>query len=205
MNNNQDIISIIEKDIINVIDELRECDTENNELTAQISKQKEELESQAQDIKIAIQDISTEKSASASIQSENNELLVALNNAHGIILDNENTNKKVVILGAKEKVMNHLSYRLGYLLVHKSKNILYMVLMPLLILSEYMSFQARSKDHKSIRRLRDYDDYQEAKKVMGYMSYKVGFSFIKNIKKPLGIFLFIIDVFKIRKNIKSGK
>ncbi|EAI3763929.1 hypothetical protein XJ74_06340, partial [Campylobacter coli] len=84
---------------------------------------------------------------------------------------------------AKQRIYNHLSYKLGFCAIKKSKTLLGWISMPIILLSIFIShkqeqkiYQEKIKKDPSLKLppLELYADYQEAKKEENTLTYKLG-------------------------------
>ncbi|TKX30157.1 hypothetical protein CQA38_00505 [Campylobacter sp. MIT 12-5580] len=106
--------------------------------------------------------------------------------------------KPLMPLGAEYRMKNHLSYRLGEIMVKNSYSIFGIIKMPFILLQTYLDF--KQKRLKACVSLRDYKDYERALKfVKNHAFYKLGFSLIKAQKTWYkgGYFYFFKEVRKL--------
>ncbi|MCV3430664.1 glycosyltransferase [Campylobacter lari] len=105
----------------------------------------------------------------------------------------EYTNKKDVIykdnlVGAKERIQNQLSYKLGQTMIVNSKSVFGIISMPIFILSTILSYKQNQKIYQEkikknpkskLPPLHLYQDYNEALKCKNHLSYKLGQTLIQ--------------------------
>ncbi|MCV3377837.1 glycosyltransferase family 2 protein, partial [Campylobacter sp. IFREMER_LSEM_CL2194] len=114
---------------------------------------------------------------------------------------------------AKLRVQNHLSYKLGKVLIINSKSIFGILMLPIYLLSIIIAdWQEKRIYHDNLKKdplsalpsLKKYPDYQEAIKIQNHFSYKLGQVLIKNCKIWYNGGIFKLP-FSIRKIYKSRK
>lgn len=90
--------------------------------------------------------------------------------------------------GAADLVKKHLSYRLGSTMVSRARSVGGWCRMPLdLVMVTRSYYHEKSVDGNSKQPpLRSYEDYHEAERVMGQLSYRLGNVFVKNSRSPIG-------------------
>lgn len=113
---------------------------------------------------------------------------------------------------AKQRIYNHLSYKLGFCAIKKSKTLLGWISMPIILLSIFIShkqeqkiYQEKIKKDPSLKLppLELYADYQEARKEENSLTYKLG-QVIMNANKTWYKGGYIKLIFDIQKLIKGG-
>ncbi|ECR3050328.1 glycosyltransferase family 2 protein [Campylobacter coli] len=82
-------------------------------------------------------------------------------------------------ISAKFKVKNHLSYRLGKILIINSKSFIGILCLPIYLLSEVISYKQNKRINQGKNNfinlpLEAYPDFEEALKIKNYLSYKLG-------------------------------
>nr|WP_268904482.1 glycosyltransferase family 2 protein [Campylobacter armoricus] len=107
---------------------------------------------------------------------------------------------------AVSRVKEHLSYQIGYILVHRTKNFKEILKLPFSIFKAIRVFKKQQKELKRMKfpKLSEYLDYQEALKIQNYLSYKIGKAVIKASKRWYMGAIFILP-FKIAKIVKQNK
>ena len=91
------------------------------------------------------------------------------------------------LVGAAERVRNHLSYRIGSILVTNSRSLRGWMRMPSDLILETRLFRASMKREAPSRQpLTAYEDYHLACRVMNQLSYRLGNAIMKNSRTPLG-------------------
>ncbi|MCX2807826.1 hypothetical protein OQH60_05625 [Campylobacter sp. MIT 21-1685] len=90
------------------------------------------------------------------------------------------------LYSAKNAIINHLSYQLGFAMVRHSKSLLGLLKLPFLLLCLKIAHQHRQKIFKEqglhYRTLEKLSDYKEALKVQQHLSYRLGSALIKDCK-----------------------
>ncbi|NDJ28022.1 hypothetical protein GW575_08730 [Campylobacter sp. MIT 19-121] len=90
--------------------------------------------------------------------------------------------------GAKQRIYNHLSYKMGMVMIENSKSLLGYIRMPYVLSyikdkhkEEQRIYQEKIKNNPSLKLppLETYADYKEALKLKEHLSYKLGEAFIK--------------------------
>ncbi|OOY02615.1 hypothetical protein BOQ02_00710 [Campylobacter coli] len=113
---------------------------------------------------------------------------------------------------AKQRIYNHLSYKLGFCAIRKSKTLLGWISMPITLLSIFIShkqeqkiYQEKIKKDPSLKLppLELYADYQEAKKEENTLTYKLGQA-IMNANKTWYKGGYVKLIFDIQKLTKGG-
>ncbi len=90
--------------------------------------------------------------------------------------------------GAAERVRQQLSYRLGSLMVSKTKSPLGLATLPFALVGEARQFrrEKRSNHSTSLPPLHEYADFDQAAKVKKQLSYRLGNTLVRRCKSPLG-------------------
>ncbi|EEU8401020.1 hypothetical protein HDK09_001517 [Campylobacter lari] len=115
---------------------------------------------------------------------------------------------------AKLRVQNHLSYKLGKVLIINSKSIFGILMLPIYLLSIVIAdWQEKRIYNDNLKKdpllalpsLKKYPDYQEAVKIQNRFSYKLGQVLIENCKiwYKGGIFKLPFSIRKIYKSRKN--
>ncbi|WP_072233384.1 glycosyltransferase family 2 protein [Campylobacter coli] len=95
---------------------------------------------------------------------------------------------------AVNRVKNHLSYQIGYILVHQTKTFKEILKLPFSIFKAIRVFKKQQKELKetNLPKLKEYPDYQEALKIQNHLSYKIGKVFVN-----MNFLSFLLMPFKI--------
>lgn len=159
---------------------------------------------------------------SAEVQQENDLLLRQLHQVQEELeryyIENQRLKKaaatpakatKPAYYGAADRVKAQLSYRLGYLMVQRSRTVGGLVTLPWALLREAQQFR-RAKSAttgKKLPPLHQYRDAAEGDKVKQHLSYRLGSTLIKNAKSPIGWaklpFAFRRDIKEFRQHRKQ--
>ena len=92
---------------------------------------------------------------------------------------------------AKDRIHNHLSYKLGQAMIVNSKNIFNIIFMPAYIILTLLSYKQEQKNYQEkikknpslkLPPLESYPDYKESLKEKECLTYKLGEAFIKASK-----------------------
>ena len=114
---------------------------------------------------------------------------------------------------AKERVHNHLAYKLGQALILNSKSILGYIRMPFILSyikdkhkKEQIIYNEKIKTNSFFKlpSLESYPDYEEALKEKECITYKLGEALIENMKRggALKYLKFMRDVRRIKRECK---
>lgn len=120
-------------------------------------------------------------------------------------ISNQNTSQ---LITAKLYVKNHLSYRIGQVIMVNSKNILDIVFMPIYVLAIIISYNQEKKHEHPLSlsvSLKSFPDYQEAIKLKESFTYRLGQSFIKAHKNWYkgGYVKLFFEIYKLKKEFKE--
>ncbi len=134
-----------------------------------------------------------------------------------IIQENSNAIVKNInpLFSAKYRIKNHLSYKLGKVIILNCQNLSGIILMPIYILStiiyhkqnKKISFSDMKNVTNDIPKLKDCFDYKEAIKIKKYTSYQLGNLLLlasKNWYKG-GYLKLPFDIYKMLKNQKKRR
>lgn len=90
--------------------------------------------------------------------------------------------------GAATRVRNQLSYRLGAVVVANSRSVTGWLGMPFALIREHREFkQAKLKaGNTKLPPLRDYADWEEAKRIQNHLSYRLGNILVEKGRSPAG-------------------
>lgn len=126
----------------------------------------------------------------------------------------KNNNPIFKPMGAKERIYNHLSYKLGKSMIENSKNLKGIIKMPFILLKIKKTYQREQEIYNTIvklnpslalPKLEDYADYEEALKIKNCLSYQLGKCLIeanKNIWRGGGYFKLPFRIYRLIKKIK---
>ncbi|GAB3537724.1 hypothetical protein GCM10027343_01620 [Noviherbaspirillum agri] len=195
-----------------------EREKKSEELTKQLAKQTE----LAQSLEARLKKATSAPVVSAEVQQENDLLLRQLHQVQEELeryyIENQRLKKaaatpakasKPAYYGAADRVKAQLSYRLGYLMVQRSRSVGGLVTLPWALLRETQQFR-RAKSAtagKKLPPLHQYRDAAEGDKVKQHLSYRLGSTLIKNAKSPIGWaklpFAFRRDIKEFRQHRKQ--
>lgn len=99
--------------------------------------------------------------------------------------------KSSALVGAAERVKNHLSYRLGAAMISRSRTISGWIGMPwgiLIVIKQYKAERSQNS-HVKLPPIAKYDDAAEADKVRKHLSYRLGSTLIQYGRNPLRWFM----------------
>ncbi|XGQ70955.1 glycosyltransferase [Campylobacter hepaticus] len=104
------------------------------------------------------------------------------------------------------RILNHLSYKLGYIITHSKIYNFYLI--PFRLIFECVKFQINKKQ-KILPRLDEYPDYNDIVRVKNHLSYKIGETLIKSMKqwylgKPLILPFIWYKIYKKKKVKKAN-
>ncbi|MCL9821163.1 hypothetical protein NCR96_05355 [Helicobacter sp. 14348-15] len=181
------------------------------------------LDSLKQELASKTQKLTQTKNQLDSVQKELN-----LKNQE-LSLKNQQLNSKTKELNftlrygtAKDRIHNHLSYKLGQAMIENSKSLLGYIRMPYVLSyikdkhkQEQQQYQEAIKKNPNLKlpNLESYPDYKESLKEKECLTYKLGEAFIKAntagggaqlFKLPLAYFNFAKEVRKLRSNYKNN-
>ncbi|GMM10551.1 hypothetical protein I12421_09280 [Campylobacter lari] len=117
---------------------------------------------------------------------------------------------------AKNRIKNHLSYKLGQAIINNSKSLFGYIRIPFVLSyikdkhkQEQKIYQEKIKKDPSFKLppLENYSDYREALKVKESFAYRLGSICIKSYKNWYmgGLFSMIFEVYKLKRNFKKKK
>ncbi|EAI1056563.1 alpha-2,3-sialyltransferase [Campylobacter coli] len=112
-------------------------------------------------------------------------------------------------ISAKQRIQNHLSYKLGSALIENSKSILGYIRMPFVLSyirdkhkKDQLAYESKMKKNPNLTLppLTSYLDYKEALKEKECFTYKLGEAFIKAYKAWYkgGLIMFLFKIQKIK-------
>ena len=109
--------------------------------------------------------------------------------------------------GAAERVKDQLSYRLGKIILEKSKSFFGVLSLPFSLINVILEYKKdmKFKKFKKLPPINKYADAYEAQRVKSHLSYMLGQSIIKTMKKPYGIFILPFKISATYKNFKKNK
>lgn len=134
------------------------------------------------------------------VKQENSAQLIELN----ILKEEINFFKRYG--SAQDIIKNHLSYKIGNIIIKSKKRLISMLFLPFILLIVSISHKFTKKDRFHIN-LKDYPDYQEYLKIKNFYSYRLGELFIKHSKMYFGggLLLFPYKAYKLYVNYKKKK
>ncbi|HDZ5065456.1 TPA: hypothetical protein RTH01_000701 [Campylobacter jejuni] len=100
------------------------------------------------------------------------------------------------LIGAKERIYNQLSYKLGKSMIENSKNLKGIIKMPFVLLKvarvhkreqEIYNTMIKLDSNLTLPKLEDYADYEEALKIKSHLSYQLGQCLIEANKYGGGV------------------
>ncbi|MDO4674671.1 hypothetical protein [Campylobacter sp.] len=120
------------------------------------------------------------------------------------------------LLGAPQRVSNHLAYKLGLAMIRNSKTPLGYIKLPYILMSIKIAHQEERKNieqklqygSKSLPPpLEHYDDYEEGLKIKNFLSYKLGEALMEGYKNLWGGLLkfYFADLPRIKKEFKNKR
>ncbi|HHP0358348.1 TPA: hypothetical protein ACRZSU_001095 [Campylobacter jejuni] len=132
------------------------------------------------------------------------------NNSEFLPTNNFNEKK---YFGAKKRIQNHLSYKLGSAMIKYSKKInLWFIMIPMLYKIHYEHYKNLNLYQEFIKfnpdlilpKLEFYADYKDGLKLKNHLSYKLGKALIKAHKNwyKFGYIKLIFDIIEIKKGLK---
>lgn len=148
--------------------------------------------------KAASQKSSAEHNQQNKALHEENELL--LSQLHQVqeeleryYLDNQRLKKQLppaqpVHYGAAMRIKQQLSYRLGAVMIQRSRSLRGCLAMPWALMAEAMSFRQEraARPTKKLPPIHTYRDAHEAERVKQHLSYRLGSALLKHATSPLG-------------------
>jgi hypothetical protein len=104
------------------------------------------------------------------------------------LLIERNEKAKTEIFGAAERVKRQLSYRLGSTVVTRARSVGGWIRMPFDLFFTTLAFNREKSMNRNSKLppLNTYKDYHEAERVMQQLSYRLGQTFLKHIRSPIG-------------------
>ncbi|MDY3113732.1 MAG: CatB-related O-acetyltransferase [Helicobacter sp.] len=119
----------------------------------------------------------------------------------------DSVNVESQIFGAKERVKNQLSYKLGQILIKDSKSLSGILKMPFSLIKANLKHKRKVRENMGVKlpSLESYADFLEAKKCKNHLSYKLGSALIKAHKSWYkgGYVWFVLWIFKNRLKISK--
>ncbi|EAI7268448.1 TPA: hypothetical protein ACH5II_000558 [Campylobacter lari] len=118
-----------------------------------------------------------------------------------------NIDYSIFCLSAKERVKNHLSYKIGNALIEKTKTKIGYFQLPFVLFLIIIKHNECKKKYKNLKKnhIQKCFDYQEAVKIQNFFSYRLGSCFIKACKNWYkgGIVKFLFYDLKLLKKAKG--
>lgn len=167
---------------------------------SEIERQKEELSKKVQELQK--QTVQNDTPKTKELEEENKLLLEQLHHVQeelekfylqNIELkkknDTPNVQRKKQYYGASERIKQQLSYRLGALMIEKSKSFGGVLTLPFALYGETKKFRAeKASCQEKLPPLHTYADAYDAERIKKHLSYRLGQAMIYSMKSPLGIF-----------------
>lgn len=199
-------VTILAEEKQKIETQLIEYGTQNEELREQLETQQKALEEEKQCIQRRLnafqQQAGALKQEAVSISSaqkglvEENELL--LTQLHQVqeelehyYIENQKLRQKnnnPAYYGAADRIKQQLSYRLGSVMIERSKSISGWFTMPGALLKERRAFHSEKAEapQKKLPPVHRYCDAQEAEKVKKHLSYRLGSVLVQQGSNPIG-------------------
>ena len=97
--------------------------------------------------------------------------------------------------GAAERVKSELAYRIGEKMVkaRKPKDI---IALPLVLIKEYQNYEIKKEDFYDLPDIKEYNDFDEGRKVKEHLSYRIGSLFLNTSKSPVALLMMPLNVGK---------
>ncbi|HDZ5083544.1 TPA: hypothetical protein RTH08_000366 [Campylobacter jejuni] len=118
------------------------------------------------------------------------------------------------LIGAKERIYNQLSYKLGKSMIENSKNLKGIIKMPFVLLKvarvhkreqEIYNTMIKLDSNLTLPKLEDYADYEEALKIKSHLSYQLGQCLIEANKYGGGYLKLPFRIYCLIKKFKTRK
>lgn len=109
--------------------------------------------------------------------------------------------------GAANRVRSQLSYRLGSVLVANSRSLTGWLGMPFALIREHGQFKQahlKNRDEK-LPPLREYADWEEAKRIQNHLSYRLGKILVEKGRSPVGWFSLPFALLAERRRFQQTK
>lgn len=188
--------------------QIAQKDDEKEKLNKALSEAKKQLD----EANIAAQQKRSEQDSQLKTLGEENDLLLA--QLHRVqeeleryYLDNEllkklQTPAKPAIYGAAQRIKQQLSYRLGAVMIDRSRSLTGWIGMPFALIAETRDFRQQKKARALVKLppIHTYRDAHEAERVKRHLSYRLGQTLLENGKSPLG---WIKLPFSLRRDVKQ--
>ena len=156
---------------------------------------KASLTKELENLKAAVE---KSKKGEKESQAENALLLTQLHHVQEELekyyLENQNLKEKIAekerYYGAADRIRNQLSYRLGQMMIEKSKNPIALLFMPLHMFRVYRTYKKDMKNRKEkLPPIHTYADAYEAERVKQHLSYRLGQTTLQTMKNPFGLLI----------------
>lgn len=111
------------------------------------------------------------------------------------------------LLGAAERVKQQLSYRLGSVVVSKSKSPLGILCLPVSLVGEFRGFRSEQRNRKRtpLPAISLYADADQAERVRKQLSYRLGKTMVDHSKSPVGWIAMPFAVIREIRNFNSKR
>ncbi|HEG3340447.1 TPA: glycosyltransferase [Campylobacter jejuni] len=114
------------------------------------------------------------------------------------------------------RIQNQLSYRLGKIVIEKSKSFFSILILPYFIFKTIIDFKLEKRKYLSkvkrdpsqaLPKIEEYPDFIDAWKIQEHLSYQIGQAILQSLKKwyKLGILKLPFIIFKINKKKRNEK
>lgn len=172
---------------------------EGREKAEQLAQQAAKTKARFEAEKAALENAVAERGKRSGALQEENELL--LEQLHQVqeeleryFLENQRLKKQLPKpkppgpVGAADRVKRQLSYRLGAVMIQRSRSVGGWVTMPWGLLAEARAFrnELAARGNKKLPPIHTYRDAQEAERVKRHLSYRLGRTLIEYGKSPVG-------------------
>ena len=148
------------------------------------------------------------------MQRNNNDLLLILHQTQAALDYNyklrvtfEKNSDKMDEYGAVARIKNQLSYRLGSVLIEKSKSLSGILSLPfslVVVYIEYRGFNRFVNDAK-LPSVKMYADWREAENTKRHLSFLLGENILKTLQRPSGIIRLPYVIYKTHKTYENTK
>lgn len=165
--------------------------TKNQELTSK-NQELTQTKNQLDTIKVQLDSTKQQLESKNKELESKNKILISNSNPSHFIQNTSNFKGKLAYLNtlttAKDRIHNHLSYKLGQAMIENSKSLLGYIRMPYVLSyikdkhkQEQQQYQEAIKKNPNLKlpNLESYPDYQESLKEKECLTYKLGEAFIK--------------------------
>ncbi|HGC1573838.1 TPA: hypothetical protein ACIX31_003273 [Escherichia coli] len=174
-----------------------ECAIENLESLLKKEQNKNELQQQR------LEKLSCEKELLL------NQLHLVQQKLEQYFIDNQRLEKKQLpeLYGAAERIKQDIGYRLGAVMVSRSKTFLGLISIPFALISEWRTWKKKydSEYQVSLPSIFLYADKHEAERVKKHLSYQLGKLIINKNNFPLGLISLPFSIYRTIRQFKRTK